>query len=74
MGDVHKDRFAVPSSVLFVTKFDTGLIEGGYVDKGTLEETIVTEKQIVHPFRLGCVFILDISFVLITEDDGCLVL
>ena len=37
MGDVHKDRFIVPSAVLFITEFDAGLIEGGYVDKGTLE-------------------------------------
>ncbi|MDG1210804.1 MAG: transposase [Paracoccaceae bacterium] len=73
MSDVHMDRFVVPSSVLFVTEFDAGLIERGYVDKGTLEETIVTEKQIVHPSRLGCVFVLDVSFVIVTQDDGCLV-
>ena len=29
MGDVHKDRFVVPSSVLFVTEFDAGLIVVG---------------------------------------------
>ena len=28
----------------------------------------------MHPSCLGCVFILDVSFVLITEDDGCFVL
>ena len=50
MGDVHIDRFVVPSSVLFVTEFDAGLIKGGDVDKGTLKETIVAQEQIVHPF------------------------
>ena len=74
MGDVHKDRFVVLSSVLFVTEFDARLIERGDVDKGTLEETIVTEKQIVHLSRLGCVFVLDVSFGLVTQDDSCLVL
>ena len=44
MGDVHKDRFVVPSAVLFVAKFDAGLIEGWYVDKGALKETIVAHK------------------------------
>ena len=43
MGDVHKDRFVVPSSVLFITEFDAGLIEGGDVDKGTLKETILAK-------------------------------
>ena len=28
----------------------------------------------MHPSYLGCVFVLDVSFILVTEDDGCPIL